>query len=58
MASDDDRKEHHEGPEAARQFESTLKRVLSVPKAELDRREAAYQKQRKAKARTRSSSAR
>ena len=49
MASSSERDEHHEGPEAARRFESTLKRVVSVPKAELVKREAAYQKTRRAK---------
>lgn len=49
MASADDRDEHREGPEAARRFETTLKRIVSVPKAELVKREAAYQKSRRAK---------
>ncbi len=49
MASNTDRKEHHEGPDAARRFEDTLRRIVSVPKAELDRREAAYQQTRPTK---------
>jgi hypothetical protein len=49
MASEDDRNEHREGPEAARRFETTLKRIVSVPKDELKKREAAYQKSRRAK---------
>jgi hypothetical protein len=49
MASERDRDPHHEGPEAARRFESTLKRIVSVPKAELVKREAAYKKSRRAK---------
>jgi hypothetical protein len=51
MASDDDR-EHHEGPEAARRFEHTMSRVLTVSKAELDKREAAYKKSRRRRKRT------
>jgi hypothetical protein len=47
MASDD-RKDFHEGPDAARRFENTLSRVLHVPKDELAKREAAYQKKRRA----------
>ena len=49
MASADDRDEHREGPEAARRFATTLKRIVSVPKAELVKREAAYKKSRQAK---------
>jgi len=45
----DDSSEAHEGPNAARRFESILKRIVSVPKAELVKREAAYQKSRRAK---------
>jgi hypothetical protein len=45
----DDRAEHHEGPEAAQRFERTLERVLTVSKAELTKREAAYKKTRRAK---------
>ena len=48
MASDDDR-EHHEGPDAARRFQHTMGRILTVSKAELDKREAAYKKSRRAK---------
>ncbi len=39
--------EYREGPEAARKAESILRRVLAVPKQELDRREAEYQTRRK-----------
>jgi len=45
--------EFHEGPEAARRFEDTMSRVLSVSKDELLKREAAYQKSRKTKPSTR-----
>ena len=48
MASDDNR-EHHEGPEAARRFEQTMSRVLTVSKAELAKREAAYKRARRIK---------
>jgi hypothetical protein len=33
----------HEGPEAARRFERTMDRLLSVSKEELAKREAAHQ---------------
>lgn len=46
MASEDDRKEYREGPEAAERFDRTLSRVLNVSKDELAKREAAYQKSR------------
>jgi len=39
--------EYREGPEAAHAAESLLQRVLAVPRAELERREAAYKKSRK-----------
>jgi len=51
-----DQHEHHEGPEAARRFEDTMTRVLTVSKAELTKREAAYQKARRAKKSRRSKS--
>jgi hypothetical protein len=51
------RAEQHEGPEAARRFETTFRRIVTVPKAELVKREAAYQKARKAK-KTRAASTR
>ena len=51
MASANDRDEHHEGPDAARRFESTLKRIVSVPKDELKKREEAYQQSRAKKRR-------
>jgi hypothetical protein len=41
--------EYHEGPDAARSAETVLRRILTVPKEELTRREAQYQKSRKAK---------
>ena len=41
--------EHPEGPEAARRFEDTMRRVLRVSKDELTKREVAYQKSRRAK---------
>jgi hypothetical protein len=49
MASEDDRDQDREGPEAARRFETTLKRIVSVAKTELVKREAAYKKSRQAK---------
>jgi hypothetical protein len=39
----------HEGPDAAKRFESVLGRVLSVSKDELLKREARWKKARKAK---------
>jgi hypothetical protein len=57
MAPSNNRDEQHEGPDAARRFESTLKRIVSVPKAELVKREAAYKKSRQAK-KSRASNAR
>ena len=48
MAPERDPK-HSEGPEAAKRFESNLKRILSVPKAELVKREAEYQRSRPSK---------
>jgi hypothetical protein len=44
MARYSDRDERHEGPDAAQRFESTLKQIVSVPKAELQKREVAYKK--------------
>lgn len=38
-----------ERPDTAGRFESNLKRILSVPKTELVKREAAYQKSRENK---------
>lgn len=49
MASEDDRKEYREGPEAAERFNGTMNRVLKVSKEELTKREAAYQKTRRGK---------
>lgn len=39
----------NDGPANARRFEHTMRRVLTVSKAELDKREAAYKKSRRAK---------
>ena len=36
-------------PSESTRFLSALKQIISVPKAEIDRREAEYKKQRKAK---------
>jgi hypothetical protein len=47
MASDHDRKEYREGPEAGERFTRSMDRLLKVSKEELDRREAAYQKSRR-----------
>ncbi len=38
--------EYDSGPSAAKRFGEAVRHILSVPKAELDRREAAYQKAR------------
>lgn len=37
------RSQSNEGPEAAKRFEDTIDRILSVSKEELARREAEYQ---------------
>lgn len=37
------------GPEAAKTFDGALRRIVSVPKEELARREATYQKSREHK---------
>jgi len=58
MASDPDREPYHEGPDAAQRFDDTMRRVLKVSKAELTKREAAYQKTRLAKKNRRRSAAR
>ncbi len=49
MAADDDRREYRAGPDAAHTFERSMSRILTVSKAELDKREAAYKKSRRAK---------
>jgi hypothetical protein len=36
--------ECHEGPEAFRRFDDSVRRALSVPRALIERRERAYQK--------------
>lgn len=41
--------EYREGPDAARRFERTLGRLISVSKEELAKRDAAHQKARKGK---------
>lgn len=46
-SSPDADREYEQGN--ARRFEATLSRILSVPKDELARREAAYKKARRAK---------
>jgi hypothetical protein len=45
-ASHAHRPQFHEGPEAAQRAESAMSRILKVSKAELTKREAAYQKSR------------
>jgi hypothetical protein len=50
MSSEREHKDdYHEGPDAARRFETTLSRALTVSKTELGKREAAYKKSRAAK---------
>ncbi len=49
MSSDRARAEYREGPEAASRFNDTINRVINVSKVELDKREAAYKKSRRAK---------
>lgn len=39
--------EYREGSEAAQRFERAINRVLSVPKDELTKREAAYKEKRR-----------
>lgn len=48
-SSDDTRKQYREGPEAAEKFDESMRRIISVPKTELVKREAAYQKSRRTK---------
>jgi hypothetical protein len=48
MGSHDDG-EYREGPEAAERFQGAVKRLLTVSKDELTKREAAYQKKRRTK---------
>jgi hypothetical protein len=54
MPSDDDHKDYHEGPEAARRAEQTMARILTVSKDELTKREAAYKKSRRHSKKSRS----
>ena len=42
-------RDYQEGPDAAKRFETALGQILSVSKAELLKREAAWKKARKAK---------
>lgn len=42
--------EFHEGPDAAKRFESVMSRLVSVSKDELIKREAAWKKARQRKA--------
>lgn len=49
MATDDRSRKYVEGPDAAQKFYNSMRRILSVPKTELVKREAAYQKTRRAK---------
>jgi hypothetical protein len=51
MASDHRRRDYQyvEGPKAAQQFDSSMRRILSVPKDELTKREADYKKTRHTK---------
>ncbi len=58
MASDEDRAEYEEGPVAAQRFEDAMRRVLTVSKAELDKREADYKNSRQTKKGTRTIPAR
>jgi len=45
MASPDrPRAEYREGAEAAQKFDDSMRRIISVPKTELTKREAAYRK--------------
>jgi hypothetical protein len=37
--------EYHEGPKAQSRFESAVKKILSVPRKEMERREKEYQAQ-------------
>jgi hypothetical protein len=45
-ASHPHRPEFHEGPEAAQRAESAMRRIITVSKTELERREAAHKKSR------------
>jgi hypothetical protein len=40
---------YHEGPEAGQRFDTLLSRLVSAPKDDLAKREAAWKKSRKAK---------
>jgi hypothetical protein len=50
MTLRDERGQFIQGPEAARRFETTMNRLLSVSKEELAKREADYREARKGKA--------
>lgn len=41
--------EYREGPDAAQRFDGTMRRILTVSKDELTKREAAYQKSKRPK---------
>lgn len=45
----DPKAQYEEGPKAAQRFQETVRRVLSVSKDELNKKEAAYQKSRATK---------
>jgi hypothetical protein len=49
MPSDPQCHQYDEGPAAAEHFSSTMRRIVTVSKAELTKREAAYKKSRRAK---------
>ena len=46
-----DPNEYHEGPSAVHRFDDALRKVLSVGREEMNRRLAAYEKDRKSKRR-------
>ncbi len=48
IAPPSDLPECHEGPLARKKFVEGIRSIVAVPKAEIERREAEYQKERKA----------
>ncbi len=40
-------KEYHEGPESARRFEDAVRKVMTVPREEYEKRHTAWEKARK-----------